>query len=238
MPRARDPKWRQPHPTSLGGRRDVLRMGTGVLNTQAPLGVATHWTSGADCHRTPGWRPCAESRPQERRSPVWHSPGQRGQNVRPSHSLGEPRATLGCLRQGHLQMAYPDPSSPNCKAGRLHHHLLHPVVSAPTAPCRLPPHTPHPQTKHPSSGAGNCGRGHLQDPVAKAEAGGDRRAVEPQLIVHGGARRVQVSASEGAQHCAHRCSLGDLSPGSRAQEVGRESGLDRERWLEETRWPR
>lgn len=146
MPRARDLKWRQPHPTSLGGRRGVLRMGTGVLNTQAPLGVATHWTSGADRHRTPGWRLCAESRPQERRSPVWHSPGQRRQNVRPSHSLGEPRATLGCLRQGHLQMAYPDLQTAKQVGSTTISFTPWSPLPQPLAASLPPPPTPRPST--------------------------------------------------------------------------------------------
>lgn len=38
------------------------------------LDTVTHWSSGADRHQAPGWRLPAESRPQGRRSPVWHSP--------------------------------------------------------------------------------------------------------------------------------------------------------------------
>ena len=71
------------------------------------------------------------------------------------------------------------------------------------------------------------GSGYLQDSVSQAEAGSTGRAVEQQLVVQGGARRVRVSASEGIQHGAHRRGLGDLSPGSR----GRELGLGREPWL-------
>lgn len=72
------------------------------------LDMVTHWSSGADRRRTPGWRLRAESRPQERHSPVWHSPGQRGQGVRPGPSLGSPEPHWAAPGQGlHREQPWP-----------------------------------------------------------------------------------------------------------------------------------
>ena len=64
-----------------------------------------------------------------------------------------------------------------------------------------------------------------------AEAGSAGRAVEQQLVVQGGARRVRVSASESIHEGAHRRGLRDLSPGSRGRVAGQELGLGCEPWL-------
>lgn len=67
---------------------------------------------------------------------------------------------------------------------------------------------------------------HLQDSVSQAEAGSAGRAVEQQLVVQGGARRVRVSASEGIHEGAHRRGLGDLSRQQR-WEAARGPAVDR-----------
>lgn len=106
------------------------------------------------------------------------------------------------------------PCLPDFQADGLHHHLLHLNGLGFTDPCPRPSTTLH-------VGLGTRA-GHLQNPVAKTEAGQARRTVEPQLVVEGGARRVRVSAGEGAQPRAHRRGLGDLSPGRRGRKSGRE----------------
>lgn len=76
-----------------------------------------------------------------------------------------------------------------------------------------------------------AGSGYLQDSVSQAEAGSTGRAVEQQLVVQGGARRVWVSASEGIHDGAHKRGLGDLSPESRGRAAERELGQGCEPWL-------
>lgn len=190
------------------------------------LDTVTHWSSGADRHQAPGWRLPAESRPQGRRSPVWHSPAG---GLESEAQPGPWRALrhTGCPRPGPPRETPLAPVFPDCKAGRLCHHLLHPPGPALTDPGHLP-------LQAPSLHVGTApGPGHLQIPVAKAEAGQPRGAVKPQPVVEGGGRGVRVSTPEGAQHSAHWRGLRDLSPGSRGR---RESGGGKP-WLA-SQWPR
>lgn len=119
----------------------------------------------------------------------------------------------GCLKPGCPRIAYLDPVFQT--AGCLHNLIL-----TPTSMVSLPTNVGPPTLSAWSLGV--C-VGHLKGSVPKMEAGRVGRAVEPQLVVEGGACRVWVNTRERVQHSAHKRSLWNLSPESGGQ-ARQESG--------------